>query len=120
MELNYKDSLSAVLANNRSEHIGMDVWDEFVLPYFYKKIDFNSSLPLRIEGGRGSGKTMLLRYLSYHSRFSEKRKNIPTRELEAIGIYSRADTQFLRQLQINRASRQLLLMSQYQMTPKPF
>ena len=75
MELNYKDSLSAVLANNRSEHIGMDVWDEFVLPYFYKKIDFNSSLPLRIEGGRGSGKTMLLRYLSYHSRFSEKRKN---------------------------------------------
>ncbi len=99
MELNYKDSLSAVLANNRSEHIGMDVWDEFVLPYFYKKIDFNSSLPLRIEGGRGSGKTMLLRYLSYHSRFSEKRKNIPTRELEAIGIYLRADTQFLRQLQ---------------------
>ena len=95
MELNYKDSLSAVLANNRSEHIGMDVWDEFVLPYFYKKIDFNSSLPLRIEGGRGSGKTMLLRYLSYHSRFSEKRKNIPIisndrtrRLLDSIGLDS--------------------------------
>jgi hypothetical protein len=99
MELNYKDSLSAVLANNRSEHIGMDVWEDFVLPYFYKKIDFNSSFPLRIEGGRGCGKTMLLRYLSYHSRFSDKRTNIPLSELEAIGLYLRADTQFLRQLQ---------------------
>lgn len=99
MELNYKDSLSAVLANNRSEHIGMDVWEDFVLPYFYTKIDFNSSFPLRIEGGRGSGKTMLLRYLSYHSRFSEKRKNIPISELEAVGLYLKADTQFLRQFQ---------------------
>ncbi|MFI8609704.1 hypothetical protein ACIGFL_15460 [Pseudomonas sp. NPDC077649] len=99
MELNYQDSLSAVLANNRSEHIGMDVWEDFVLPYFYTKIDFNSSFPLRLEGGRGSGKTMLLRYLSYHSRFSEKRKNIPINELEAVGLYLRADTQFLRQLQ---------------------
>lgn len=99
MDLNYKDSLSAVLANNRSEHIGMDVWDDFVLPYFYKKIDFNSSFPLRLEGGRGSGKTMLLRYLSYHSRFSENRENIPFSELEAVGLYLRADTQFLRQLQ---------------------
>lgn len=99
MELNYKDSLSSVLANNRSEHIGMDVWEDFVLPYFYKKIDFNSSFPLRLEGGRGCGKTMLLRYLSYHSRFSEKRKNIPISELDAIGLYLRADTQFLRQLQ---------------------
>jgi len=99
MELNYKDSLSAALANNRSEHIGMDVWNDFVIPFFYKKIDFDSSFPMRIEGGRGSGKTMLLRYLSYHSRFSDNRKNIPPHELNAIGLYIRADTQFLRQLQ---------------------
>lgn len=99
MDLNYKDSLSAVLANNRSEHIGMDVWDDFVVPFFYKKIDFTSSFPLRLEGGRGSGKTMLLRYLSYHSRFSVNRTNIPQSELKAVGLYMRADTQFLRQLQ---------------------
>lgn len=99
MDLNYKDSLSAVLANNRSEHIGMDVWEDFVLPFFYNKIDFNSSFPLRLEGGRGSGKTMLLRYLSYHSRFSDNRSGIPKSELQAIGLYLRADTQFLRQLQ---------------------
>ncbi|TLP61323.1 MULTISPECIES: ORC-CDC6 family AAA ATPase [Pseudomonas] len=99
MGLDYKDSLSAVLANNRSEHIGMDVWDDFVIPYFYPKIDFASSFPLRLEGGRGSGKTMLLRYLSYHSRFSEKRKCVEKQELAAVGLYMRADTQFLRQLQ---------------------
>lgn len=99
MDMDYKDSLSAVLANNRSEHIGMDVWEDFVLPYFYKKIDFKSSFPLRLEGGRGSGKTMLLRYLSYHSQFSENRSNISKHELTAIGLYLRADTQFLRQLQ---------------------
>jgi len=99
MERRVSDSLTSVLANNRSEHIGMDVWEDFVIPYFYRRIDFNSSLPLRLEGGRGSGKTMLLRYLSYHSRFSEKRLIIPERELEFIGFYLRADTQFLRQLQ---------------------
>src|SRR5690606_8452038 len=76
----------------------MDVWDDFVIPFFYRKIDFNSSMPLRLEGGRGSGKTMLLRYLSYHSRFSEKRSSIPKSELDVIGLYLRADTQFLRQL----------------------
>lgn len=91
--------LKLSLTKNRAEHIGNDVWKEFVVPRFFKKNDLISDMPTRIEGGRGSGKTMILRYLSYHSQFSKNRKIIPGSALERIGLYWKADTQFLRMMQ---------------------
>ncbi|MGI2039393.1 hypothetical protein ACRN9Z_15130 [Shewanella frigidimarina] len=90
--------LTSILATNRTENIGMDVWDEFVVPRYFDKYDFFSTMPCKIEGGRGCGKTMLLRYLSYQSQFSKKRKIVKDDDLKNIGLYWRADTQFLRQL----------------------
>jgi len=90
--------VTSILATNRTENIGMDVWDEFVVPRYFDKFDFFSTMPCKIEGGRGCGKTMLLRYLSYQSQFSNKRNIDGNLNLDNIGLYWRADTQFLRQL----------------------
>lgn len=87
------------LTKNRTEHLGRDVWKDFVVPRFFKKIDLMSDMPTRLEGGRGSGKTMVLRYLSYQSQFSTNRKAIPLDALGRVGLYWKADTQFLRLLQ---------------------
>ena len=45
-------------------------------------------------GGRGCGKTMLLRYLTHRSAFSPARVHISASDLDHIGIYWRPDTQF--------------------------
>lgn len=87
------------LTKNRSEHLGKDVWSDFVIPRFFNRVDLISTMPTRLEGGRGSGKTMLLRYLSYHSQFSQNRTSIPEKAIERIGLYWKADTQFLRLMQ---------------------
>ncbi|WP_455231069.1 ORC-CDC6 family AAA ATPase [Geopseudomonas aromaticivorans] len=87
------------LTKNRSEHLGKDVWSDFVIPRFFNRVQLISTMPIRLEGGRGSGKTMLLRYLSYHSQFSADRTNIPDNAADSIGLYWKADTQFLRIMQ---------------------
>ncbi|WP_187979559.1 ORC-CDC6 family AAA ATPase [Pseudomonas oryzihabitans] len=87
------------LTKNRSEHLGKDVWSDFVIPRFFRKVDLISTMPTRLEGGRGSGKTMLLRYLSYNSQFSPNRSDIPDDATDRIGLYWKADTQFLRLMQ---------------------
>ena len=51
-----------------------------------------------IVGKRGCGKTMLLKYLDYHTAFSKKREVIVDDEVSHIGIYWRADTQFCNSL----------------------
>ncbi len=94
--------LTTTLSHNRTENIGQDVWNQFVIPRYYDKHDFLGTMPCVIQGGRGCGKTMLLRFLSYQTQFSNNR-NIDFNEneelLDHIGIYLRAETSFLRLLQ---------------------
>lgn len=47
-----------------------------------------------IEGGRGSGKTMHLKYHCHKTRFSPKRNIILAEELCHVGLYFRPDTDF--------------------------
>jgi hypothetical protein len=84
-------------AKNRAEELGFDLSEQFVLPLFYNKLALNDvRKPLLIEGGRGCGKTTLLRYLSHRTQLSATRAlnldNLP----REIGLYLRADTQYLR------------------------
>ena len=69
--------LASALSSNRTEELGFDVWDRFVIP---PKLDISgwgkSLKPRVIVGGRGCGKTMLLRYLSHESAFSSNRPTI--------------------------------------------
>lgn len=88
-------SLTDIFAQNRAEEIGNDVWRYFVIPPFYDRLDLQTARkPRIIVGGRGCGKTMLLRYLSHTSTFSRYRESVPPTALNHIGLYWRADTQF--------------------------
>ncbi len=82
-------------AKNRAEELGYDVWNDFVIPHFYNELDFLvATKPRVIVGGRGCGKTMLIRYLSHQSSFSKNREDFPDDCVEHVGLYWRADTQF--------------------------
>jgi len=85
------------LARNRAEEYGIDLWSEFVIPPYYPKLELlQSEKPSVIEGGRGCGKTMLLRYLCHDTQFSKDRLHITYENLNRIGIYWKMDTQFAR------------------------
>lgn len=84
-----------LLASNRTEELGYEVWKEYVLPPFYSNLALgDTKKPRVILGGRGCGKTMLLRYLSHESTFSPTRPEIDPQALSHIGLYWRSDTQF--------------------------
>lgn len=101
--MDFTAQLQAVFAQNRSEELGYDVWAHFVIPPFFDRLNLGQTYkPRVILGGRGCGKTMLLRYLSHHSTFSRRRQRIPPDAINHIGLYYRADTQFARMM-TNRA-----------------
>jgi len=87
--------IQRAFVRNRAEELGYDVWKHFAIPPFYDRLDLaDAKKPRIIIGGRGCGKTMLLRYLSHQSTFSQDRKEVPKESLNHIGLYWRADTQF--------------------------
>jgi hypothetical protein len=90
-----RDPIHNLLSPNRTEEIGYDVWREYVLPPFLTRTTFSETQkPRVIVGGRGCGKTMLLRYLSHESTFSTDRDSIPEDAVGHVGLYWRSDTQF--------------------------
>ena len=90
-----KTTLRGAFAKNRAEELGRDVWRDFVIPPFIELLDLKEARkPRVIVGGRGCGKTMLLRYLSHDSAFSSNRNTVPAETLRSVGLYWRADTQF--------------------------
>jgi len=85
----------SVLSKNRAEELGDDVWKHFVIPHFYPRLDLTTARkPRLIIGGRGCGKTMLLRYLSHQSMFSPDRPSIPADAISHIGLCWKNDTHF--------------------------
>lgn len=92
----YAEEIKSIFAKNRTEELGYDVWENFVVPPFYDMLDLHEAKKARvILGGRGYGKTMLLRYLSHESRFSPKRHDIEDDEIKNVGLYWRVDTQWV-------------------------
>jgi len=88
------------LSTNRAEELGYDVWEDFVVPPFFNDLAiYETRKPKLIVGGRGCGKTMLLRYLAHQSAFSTSRSVVPDEALLHIGLYWRADTQFANAMQ---------------------
>lgn len=89
-------AIKAIFSKNRTEELGSDVWEQFVIPPFYDRLDLRTARkPRVIIGGRGCGKTMLLRYLSHKSMFSVARPTIPADAIDHVGLYWKADTHFL-------------------------
>jgi hypothetical protein len=80
---------------NRTEEFGHDIWSSYVLPPYYPSLGLDSARKsVVLEGGRGCGKTALLRYLSFQSQFSVDRNTIPQTSLKTIGLYLKADSQY--------------------------
>lgn len=88
-------------AQNRAEEIGPDVLGNFVVPLFFDDLNVTTQTKaLVIVGGRGCGKTTLLHYFSHYTAFSPRRQLSNLGEdLTYIGLYHRADTNFLSALQ---------------------
>lgn len=88
--------LPDAFSQNRSEEASEDKWSEFVVPQFIDNLEIKSQRKAWvIIGGRGCGKTTLLRYFCHPTQFSPRRGDISERELCHIGLYWRADTNFL-------------------------
>jgi hypothetical protein len=88
--------LPDVFSKNRSEETKEDIWADFVVPPFLNELGIKTqSKAIVIIGGRGCGKTTLLRYFCHATQFSPKRPNVPQADLAHIGLYWRADTNFL-------------------------
>lgn len=86
--------MKKAFVRNRTEEFGYDVWDSYILPPYFSKLELREARKsVVLEGGRGCGKTALLRYLSFQSQFSRKRTDLPN-ELETIGLYLKADPQY--------------------------
>jgi len=87
------------IAQNRAEELGYDLWEDFVIPPFYDSLDLSTAKkPRVVVGGRGCGKTSILRYLCHQTQFSNKRTRITENDLSNIGIYWKVDTQFAKML----------------------
>ncbi len=91
-----KNILLNTFSKNRAEEYPSDLWQNFVIPPRYEEYSclFNYSKAVMIEGGRGSGKTMFIKYHCHQTRLSKKRSKISSEELKHIGLYFRPDTDF--------------------------
>ncbi|TGL20736.1 hypothetical protein EHQ42_05685, partial [Leptospira levettii] len=88
-----------LLSKNRAEELGYDLWDDFIVPPYFQILDLHiARKPRVILGGRGCGKTMLLRYFSHYTQFSIKRKDIDFDKIEGIGLYWKVDSQYARSM----------------------
>lgn len=89
-------SLPDAFAKNRNEEVGEDNWTDFIVPPFFERLDIKKqSKSVVIMGGRGTGKTTLLRYFCHASQFSPRRGDPSDVDLSHVGLYWRADTNFL-------------------------
>lgn len=95
-----KTAPALAFAKNRIEELGFDLWNDFVVPLYFDKLSLDEvRKPLVFEGGRGCGKTTLLRYLSHATQLSPRRRLTKENLPHQIGLYLRADTRYLRTFQ---------------------
>ncbi|MCY9864277.1 hypothetical protein OTK49_17310 [Vibrio coralliirubri] len=88
-------TISDIFAKNRAEELPDDVWKMFVHPRNDGKFDLKKwTKSTVVEGGRGSGKTMFIKYHCHPTIFSKEKKLITKDDFEFIGFHWRPDTFF--------------------------
>jgi len=94
--------LSTIFAKNRAEELPDDIWNKYVLPLDYEQFNLLSfSKSTIVKGGRGSGKTMFLKYHCYPTIFSKNKKELLESEFTNVGVYWRPDTDFANMISKN-------------------
>ena len=87
--------LSTIFKKNRAEEFPDDLWDTFILPLEYEQWNLlENDKGVHVIGGRGTGKTMYLKYHCFPTQLSSKREVITKLDIQQIGIYWRPDTHF--------------------------
>lgn len=87
--------LSFTFAKNRAEELPNDLWSNYVLPLKYTDNNLlNFSKSTVIVGGRGTGKTMFLKYHCFPTMLSKKRTDLKNTDLKQVGLHWRPDTGF--------------------------
>ena len=96
------EQLSQIFKKNRAEELPDDLWENFVLPINYEQYNLlKETKSVKVVGGRGTGKTMYLKYHAFSTQFSSKREQIPESTLDVIGIYWKPDTHFVQLINEN-------------------
>lgn len=87
------------LSTARSEFKSLtpSVYGRFVVPFYLEKNNLSRiTHSVAVEGGRGCGKTMYLRYFSHWTQFDKQRTDVKSEDIETIILYWRPDTLYSR------------------------
>ena len=86
----------AAFVKNRAELLELDVTADFIVPPFFDRLVLaHDRKAVSVIGGRGCGKTMFLRYLSYPTQLSQQRGAVSSLVFgQGIGLYWKPDTGF--------------------------
>lgn len=104
--------INSDITRNRAEEYGFDLTNEFVIPPYYDSLQLlKSEKPQIIEGGRGSGKTMLIRYLCHATQFSRKRQEFEDEDFRRIGVYWKMDIAFAKMMDLRGADTDLWMQA---------
>src|SRR6478736_8889690 len=88
-------NLNESFGSYRAEWLKGKIFDLFAEPSYFTALQDNR--PCVLQGGRGTGKTTVLRGLSYQGQFALHEKNINKfDESPFIGIYHRVNTNHVR------------------------
>jgi hypothetical protein len=83
--------LSQLFGSYKAEWLQEEIYDLFTEPAYFPGL--KTPRPCIIEGGRGAGKTTVLKGLSYEGQFAFVRKNpIEFKKIGYMGLYHRVDT----------------------------
>lgn len=89
------DKLNASFGSYRAEWLKSQIFDLFAEPYYFSVLQDNR--PCVLEGGRGTGKTTVLRGLSYQGQYAIHKQQIEEFDkTNFIGIYHRVNTNHVR------------------------
>lgn len=89
------NKLKMAFSQFKGEWLRDEIYQHFSEPYYFS--DLKDIRPCVLQGGRGTGKTMVLRNLSYEGQFNILKKDIGEFDKnDFVGIYIRVNTNHVR------------------------
>ena len=88
-DITLEEHLSSLFGDSRAEWLGQRIFDLFAKPAYFPELE--KRRPCVLIGGRGTGKTMVLRGLSYEGRHALSNSSPPS-EWPYYGLYYKVNT----------------------------